>query len=324
MENKYIDIFIIFEDMTSTLIRSLISSKSVQVCRFVGGTDTLCGHFLSSSTLLIASGQSSHPIFQKVVFESSDRSLLNEIHLTGTGSLDSAVNSMGSETVNHRLHSSEENQLGKAATILGPHEMGGAKRPILDAALSLAKRARSDSLESSSPPFLSETLQQALSEADMTLEQRLELLSANMSEIEREDGRENGEGLDMPTSDSLVVLIEQALQSGDDALLEQCFSCGEKDIIEATAKRLQAGKVLLLLRRLVAKFEKRPSRGLLLTRWLSAILRFHTAFLVSIPDLANQLSGLSQMLEQRLSSYSRLASLGGRLDLLMSQISSDK
>ena len=75
-----------------------------------------------------------------------------------------------------------------------------------------------------------------------------------------------------------------------------------------------------LLRKLVAKFEKRPSRGLLLTRWLAAVLRFHTSFLISVPDLSTQLAGLSQMLEQRLASYTRLAALGGRLDLLLSQI----
>jgi len=74
------------------------------------------------------------------------------------------------------------------------------------------------------------------------------------------------------------------------------------------------------LRKLVAKFEKRPSRGILLTKWLSNILRYHTSFLVSIPDLSSQLAGLSQMLEQRLSSYSRLTSLNGRLELLMSQL----
>jgi U3 small nucleolar RNA-associated protein 5 len=81
--------------------------------------------------------------------------------------------------------------------------------------------------------------------------------------------------------------------------------------------------VVQLLRKLVAKFEKRPSRGLLLTRWLAAVLRFHTAFLISVPDLSAQLAGLSQMLEQRLASYSRLAALGGRLDLLMSQMTAD-
>ena len=75
-----------------------------------------------------------------------------------------------------------------------------------------------------------------------------------------------------------------------------------------------------LLRKLVAKFEKRPSRGLLLTRWLAAVLRFHTSFLISVPDLSSQLAGLSQMLEQRLASYTRLAALGGRLDLLLSQM----
>ena len=48
--------------------------------------------------------------------------------------------------------------------------------------------------------------------------------------------------------------------------------------------------------------------------------RYHTSFLISVPDLSDQLAGLSQMLEQRLASYSRLASLSGRLDLLMSQV----
>jgi hypothetical protein len=40
-----------------------------------------------------------------------------------------------------------------------------------------------------------------------------------------------------------------------------------------------------------------------------------------VPDLSFQLAGLSQMLEQRLASYVKLASLSGRLDLLMSQVS---
>ncbi len=113
----------------------------------------------------------------------------------------------------------------------------------------------------------------------------------------------------------------QALQTGDDALLEQCFGCEDADVVDETSRRLPTGRIVLLLRRLVSKFEKRPSRGLLLTRWLAAILRHHTAYLVSVPDLTTQLAGLSQMLEQRLSSYARLASLGGRLDLLLSRVS---
>ena len=118
----------------------------------------------------------------------------------------------------------------------------------------------------------------------------------------------------------MVTLIDQALQSGDDGLLEQCLACADSDVVEATARRLPTSRVVMFLRKLVAKFEKRPSRGALLTQWLSSLLRHHTAYLVTVPDLSFQLAGLSQMLEQRLASYSKLSSLAGRLDLLMSQV----
>ncbi|CAM9317277.1 unnamed protein product, partial [Ectocarpus fasciculatus] len=121
-----------------------------------------------------------------------------------------------------------------------------------------------------------------------------------------------------PSSDSLVVLVEQSLQSGDDVLLEQCLACDDTDIIDATTSKLPTSKIFLFMRRLISKFEKRPSRGLLLTRWLSAVLKHHASYLISLPELSTRFAGLSQIMEQRLASYSRLASLGGRLDLLMS------
>ncbi|KAJ1424550.1 hypothetical protein B484DRAFT_449492 [Ochromonadaceae sp. CCMP2298] len=123
-----------------------------------------------------------------------------------------------------------------------------------------------------------------------------------------------------PTSDSLVTLIDQALQSGDDTLLEQCLACGEPGVVEATAERLPTGRIVLFLRKLVAKFEKRPSRGILLTSWLSSLLRHHKAYLVTVPDLSFQLAGLSQMLEQRLSSHGKISALAGRLDVLMGHV----
>lgn len=182
-------------------------------------------------------------------------------------------------------------------SVLGPLESGGVRRPMVEESNGAAKRARVES-------------------SNQTLEERLELLSRSMQELEGKAGNEIEE---RPAADSLVTLIDQALQSGDDALLEQCLSYGDVSVIETTAESLPSGRVLLLMKRLVAKFEKRPSRGILLTRWLSAILRHHMSLLVSLPDVSAQLAGLSQMLELRLASYSRLAALGGRLDLLLAQ-----
>ena len=124
----------------------------------------------------------------------------------------------------------------------------------------------------------------------------------------------------MPTTDSLVTLLEQALQANDEDMLEQCLRVEDMSVVEETTKRLPVQRVVPFLEKLLAKFEKRPSRGLLMTKWLSCMMKHHMSYLISIPNLPSQLAGLSQLLEQRLNSYTKLTSLSGRLDLLMSQM----
>jgi len=227
---------------------------------------------------------------------------------------------------------------------LNTHQMGGIKRPHIKSQISSKKKNKISSsnlsmtkANSSTSKINEEKLELVgLDAVDddnvLTLEQRLEALSKNLLEIEDRNGEDNdaplstgNESVDLlvNTSDSMVVLLEQALQAGDDASLEQCLSCVDDSIIEATTLRLPSGKVIQFLKKLVFKFERRPSRGMILTKWLAGILKNHNSFLISIPDLASQLSGLSNILEQRLASYSLLVSLGGRLDLLMSQISNE-
>jgi U3 small nucleolar RNA-associated protein 5 len=199
-------------------------------------------------------------------------------------------------------------------SVLGPNEFGGVKRPRVEESMTSAetdaKRIRLEGNDGSEDD----------EEQALTMEQRLSRLGEELTQLHSSSPVD--ESHTTPTSDSLVTLIDQALQTGDDALLEQCFACDDADVVEATTRRLPSGRIVLLMRRLVSKFEKRPSRGLLLTRWLASLLRHHTAYLVTVPDLTAQLAGLSQMLEQRLSSYARLSTLGGRLDLLLSRMSS--
>ncbi|RYH19799.1 hypothetical protein EON65_25535 [archaeon] len=159
------------------------------------------------------------------------------------------------------------------------------------------------------------------SNGELSLGERLEQLSKQLYSIESASVIKP---MDTPTADSLVTLLDQALQSGDEELLEQCLSRADMAIITSTTQKLSTHRVLILLKKLVAKFERRPSRGLLITQWLSAVLRQHLAYLITVPDLTRQLAGLSQILEQRTQSYTRLASLAGRLDLLMTQVSSSR
>lgn len=106
----------------------------------------------------------------------------------------------------------------------------GKKRPLLDTATvvdseNASSHKKSSSLTTQPPPPLS-----TLSD-ELTLEQRLEALSSQMNQLEAmelqshsqsqlqySDSRSNVSGgtvvVVAPTSDSLVTLIDQALQSG--------------------------------------------------------------------------------------------------------------
>jgi len=209
------------------------------------------------------------------------------------------------------------------AIVMGPHETLGKKRPVVALENGIPQTHEVPSSSSSKKAKDSPTTDPALS-SEPTMQQRLDHLSQLLSKVEKQQpAASSSSALAAPlfTSDSLSTLIGQALQAGDDPLLEQCLSCGDRSTVEATARRLPTQRVLPFLRKLVAKFEKRPTRGALLTQWLAAVLRLHTAYLITLPDLSYQLAGLSQLLESRLACYSRLSSLAGRLDLLLSQVS---
>lgn len=315
----------------------------------------------SDGGVMLAIGSKSSPVFMHVdvttAAASSSSSVSREIQLQDIHLLaDAAARSITNGKADGSASSSGSAvETLYAPSVLGPLEMGGVKRPLLatnetttstsdDTQKQQQKRSKGDTpvdliVKPSKKNGAATAAAGSLGE--LSLEQRLEALSSSMSQLEdAADAGDaefdattgalvptgNGSGSSAaaaaaPTSDSMVTLIDQALQSGDDALLEQCLACTDADIVEASAQRLSTGRIVLFLRKLVAKFEKRPSRGALLTQWLSALLRHHTAYLVTLPDLSYQLAGLSQMLEQRLGSYAKLTSLAGRLDLLMSQVS---
>jgi U3 small nucleolar RNA-associated protein 5 len=257
----------------------------------IEATAVLCASFSPSGNVLVALGALTQP-------------RLCTLDITGETTLPTSVtlpNDKNAPNTDTPIVASEL----ALPKVLGPNEFGGSKRPSTEDTLNPSKRTRNEKDVG----------------ANVTMEERLAGLASQLHQLESPAASAENNAAPAPTSDSLVTLVDEALQTGDDALLEQCFSCEDADFVEETSRRLPTGRIVLLLRRLVSKFEKRPSRGLLLTRWLAALLRHHTAYLVSVPDLTAQLAGLSQMLEQRLSSYSRLASLGGRLDLLLSRVS---
>ncbi len=53
--------------------------------------------------------------------------------------------------------------------------------------------------------------------------------------------------LKAPNTETLATLLEQALQSSDDTLLDQCLATADSKVVEATVDRLSTMRVLPLL-----------------------------------------------------------------------------
>ena len=53
--------------------------------------------------------------------------------------------------------------------------------------------------------------------------------------------------------------------------------------------------VLTFLTLIIERFEKRPTRAPHLCQWIHAIIKYHTAYLMSLPDLVKNLSSLYQV-----------------------------
>mmetsp|Transcript_11679 Transcript_11679/g.37450 ORF Transcript_11679/g.37450 Transcript_11679/m.37450 type:complete len:743 (+) Transcript_11679:56-2284(+) len=121
------------------------------------------------------------------------------------------------------------------------------------------------------------------------------------------------------TAVSLGTVLEQALQSHDNKLIEVVIRNTDKKVVNATVGRLSSTRVLDFLNVLVEKFESKPSRGFSLLLWIKALLDQHAAYLVTVPNLAASLSGLYQIVESRISVFSQFLRLQGRLEFVVSQ-----
>lgn len=168
-------------------------------------------------------------------------------------------------------------------------------------------------------------------EDEMTLADRLEKLrdtfavEATVTDFESEDViNEKTKSLmpqGKPQASSLATVLEQALQSGDNSMLEYVLQVVDQQVINATIGRLPSIRVIPFLSRVAEKFEKRPTRGVVLCRWIRSILMLHASFLMSVPDVAKKLSFLYQTMEARCRHFQQVQQLAGRMKLALGQIS---
>lgn len=265
-----------------------------------------------SNELVIVRGSTVKPVFEKVALVDEQNEFKQELAF---------------EAVSEHL-------------LLGDSESAAKKRKVeAEAAfkekthvLTLSERTGTASAKDVVDASGFEELEDASAEEEdgeeLTLAERVEALREHVegdlaAELERVEAAEQEQatvGTGKPDASSLSSVLEQALQTKDNAMLEYCLRTHDAKIIGNTIKRVSSVKVLQLLDVLVIKFEKSPARCSRLCPWIRAILLHHTAYLMTQPDLVQNLSALYQILENRLKVHDQLQKLAGRLSLVIGQI----
>ena len=156
-------------------------------------------------------------------------------------------------------------------------------------------------------------------EKNLTFAERIAALKGSVPSGQHERPESSGGEPErfQPKADSLAVLLSQALSNEDNALLERCLSMKSTKIISKTARQLPPSDATTLVRMLVQKLQSSPRRAAELTAWMKAVLVHHAGYFSGTGACNESFSSLHQIIDARLSSYSSLVSLSGRLDLVL-------
>ncbi|XP_062597839.1 WD repeat-containing protein 43-like [Saccostrea cucullata] len=162
-------------------------------------------------------------------------------------------------------------------------------------------------------PSLKEKRKRKPSVSDMNMEERLNAISINKPETSKEP----------PKADTLVRLLTQGLQSEDKNILKSVLGRPTSDtIITNTIKMLPVQAIVPLVKELTSCVSGPSEKGGLYVKWLKTLLTVHTSYLITFPDMVDNLSVLYQSMDSRTRLVDRLSKLKGKLELMLSQIAS--
>ena len=117
-------------------------------------------------------------------------------------------------------------------------------------------------------------------------------------------------------SGSLMHMLCQSLQSEDSSLFNQVVSVATDRTINVTVKSLPLTYVLPFIDKTMSIMHVTAHRAPNLLRWIKPCLSFHTAYLLTVPDLVERLGMLYELLDARTASNERLSQLQGKLELM--------
>jgi U3 small nucleolar RNA-associated protein 5 len=85
---------------------------------------------------------------------------------------------------------------------------------------------------------------------------------------------------------------------------------------------LPTNYVVQLIKELNKRLQGHAQSGLGLIKWLKSALMIHTSYLMSYPDLIESLGSVYEMMNARTKLFPQLSKLQGKLQLVMSQVTS--
>ena len=111
------------------------------------------------------------------------------------------------------------------------------------------------------------------------------------------------------TTESLKEFLTQALQSGDDSLLELALGVRDVKIVSTTLKEIDPSLIVVLLGKLTARLASSPMRADQLAMWLSHCLKIGRF-------QSHHMAPLRNLLYERIEIFSDLLKLEGRLSMM--------
>ncbi|RWS27075.1 WD repeat-containing protein 43-like protein [Leptotrombidium deliense] len=246
----------------------------------------------SDHSLLIVYGSVLRPRFEKLSVSSCDDTiiLVRDNHLIEAKSV---------IQVEQKSLKVTEPKTSKGAKVLGPAQMNPAK-PVLDSSTGSPRK----------PSHNKNT------ELNLPLNERLKALEPETINGDKEMS-------ETPRADNFVHLLMQGLQSKDRRMLDTVLSRGDVNIITNTVKKLPIEYLSSLLSELQHRLYYKGDANLVYLSWLETLLQTKLSIILTLPNIDSQLMPLLELLNIRCDIFDRVYKLKGRLNLMLSQITTE-
>ncbi|XP_047311485.1 U3 small nucleolar RNA-associated protein 5 [Impatiens glandulifera] len=126
-----------------------------------------------------------------------------------------------------------------------------------------------------------------------------------------------------PSADSMHVLVKQALQANDRALLWNCLNIQDERVITNSVSLLNPSDVMKLLDALISVIHYRGAGLARALPWLRSLLLQHASGIASQESSLVALNSMYQLIEARVSNFHSALQLSSSLDLNFSTIVDD-